>query len=372
MRDPAAARGKKEEIKDQIGKPGRRRRKALARLAEGLELGEKGNDRDNETFQNSEPDLSDGFAADDAIGVSGGEGTTWGSDDEQQFVFETVEGGIQLLKLLQETPERYPTGAGTLLDSPHPPIGCYRCPVKNSFARGIRPEYGILDARTSKPSIQGFGPGVTLMPTPRPFWRPTKPIDPNTRTKEEEIDHDEYDAIIASLMSLSTPDHHAPPSPAELEDPSLVPPILFTNPHEVILVKHYIRNVFRLTFSGMLEANVHKSLRDVIVPLFTTSPGFLKGCLSSSAMHLAATEGESQDRTKAYFAHAWEYRIGCIRDLKIRLEDEGASERTLASMLALVSFEVKPPSSEVSFIALSFFIVLWCMYILSYNPTTCF
>lgn len=354
MRDPAAAKGKKEEIKLQIGKRGRRRRKALARLAEELESEEMGDESENTSFQDDNLDLGHGFAVEGAQGTNEGEGTAWENGNGQQFSFETVDGGIQLLKLLQETPKRYATGPGTLLDSSHPPIGCYRCPVKNSFARSIQPEYDILDARTGKPLLQDFGSGVILMPTSRPFWRPTDPTDPNNRTKDEEIYFDEYDAIIASLMSLTTPSHYAPPSPAELEDPSLVPPIHFANPHEVTLVKHYIRNVFRLTFSGMLEARIHRSLRDVIIPLFTASPGFLKGCLSSSAIHLAAIEGKSQARVKALFADAWEFRVGCIRDLKTRLGDEGASERTLASILALTSFEVKSPSSKASFIVPSF------------------
>lgn len=370
MRDPAAAKGKKEEIRLQIGRRGRRK-KALARLAEEFESREK---EEGEPFQDDNSDLGDGFAVEPAQETSGEGGMTWENDDGQQFAFETVDGGIQLLKLLRGNPERSATGPGTLLDSPHPPIGCYRCPVKNSFARSIRPEYGLLDTRTGKPSLQGFGSGVILMPTPQPFWRAANPVDPNNRTKEEEIDHDEYDAIIASLMSLSATNHYASPNPAELEDYSLVPPIRFANSHEVALVKHYIRTVFRLTFSGMLEARVHRSLRDVIIPLFTTSPGFLKGCLSSSAIHLAATEGKSQVHVKALFADAWEHRIGCIRDLKTRLEDEGVSERTLASILALTTFEVKSPSSKASFIVLLFslsFIVfysLWCMYILSHNP----
>lgn len=351
MRDPAAAKGKKEEIKLQIGKRGRRRRKALARLAEELESGEMD---ENTSFQDGNLDLGHDSAVEGAQETNEGEGMAWENGEGQQFSFETVDGGIRLLKLLQETPKRYATGPGTLLDSPYPPIGCYRCPVKNSFARSIQPEYDILNTRTGKPLLEGFGSGVILMPTSQPFWRPTDPTDPNNRTKEEEIYRDEYDAIIASLMSLSTPSYHAPPSPAELEDPSLVPPIRFANPHEVTLVKHYIRNVFRLTFSGMLEARIHTSLRDVIIPLFAASPGFLKGCLSSSAIHLAAIEGRSQARVKALFADAWELRVGCIQDLKTRLENEGASERTLASILALTSFEVKSPSSKANPIVPSF------------------
>lgn len=354
MRDPAAAKGKKDEIKLQIGKRGRRRRKALARLAEGLGSGEKDSEGKNKSFQNDNSDSGDDFEVEAAQGEENEEE----GGDEQQFVFEMVDGGIELLKLLQERPGGYATGAGTLLDSPHPPIGCYRCPVKNSFAKSIQPEYGILDTRTGEPLLQGFGSGVILMPTPRPLWSPTNPVDPNNRTKEEEIDHDEYDAIIASVMSLSKPNHHAPPSPAELGDISLVPPIRFANSHEVILVKHYIRNVFRLTFSGMLETKVHKYLRDVIIPLFTTSPGFLKGCLSTSAIHLAEIEEKSQTRVKALLADAWEHRLSCIKDLKTRLKDEGASERTLASILALTAFEVKSPSLEVSFIVPSFSIAL--------------
>lgn len=352
MRDPAAAKGKKDEIKLQIGKRGRRRRKALARLAEELESGGKSNE-EKKSFRNDNSDSGDDFAAETDQEANKEEETAEESGDGQQFVFEMVNGGIQLLKLLQEGPWGYATGAGTLLDSPHPPIGCYRCPIKNSFARSIQPEYGILDSRTRKPILQSLGSGVILIPTTQPFWKPTNPTDLNNRTKEEEIDCDEYDAIIASLMSLSKPNHHEPPSPAELEDISLVPPIRFASSHEVILVKHYIRNVFRLTFSGMLESRVHRSLRDVIIPLFTTSPGFLKGCLSCSAIHLAEIEGKSKIRVEALLSDAWEHRISCIRDLKTRLNDEGASERTLASILALISFEVKSPSSEVSFIALS-------------------
>lgn len=276
MRDPAAAKGKKEEIKLQIGKRGRRRRKALARLAEELESGEMGDESENASSQDGNLDLGHDSAVEGTQETNEGEGMAWENGDGQQFSFETVDGGIRLLKLLQETPNRYATGPGTLLDSPHPPIGCYRCPVKNSFARSIRPEYDILDARAL---LQDFGSGVTLMPTSRPFWRPTDPTDPNNRTKEEEIYRDEYDAIIASLMSLSTPSYHAPPSPAELEDPSLVPPIRFANPHEVTLVKHYIKNVFRLTFSGMLEARIHTALRDVIIPPFYNQPRILEGML---------------------------------------------------------------------------------------------
>lgn len=353
MRDPAAAKGKKDEIKLQIGKRGRRRRKALARLAEELGSGEKSSEAENKSFQNDNSDSGDDFEVEAQGEENEEEGTTEEGGDEQQFVFEMVDGGIELLKLLQEKPGGYATGAGTLLDSPHPPIGCYRCPIKNSFARSTRPEYGILDTRTGKPLLQSFGSGVILMPTPRPLWSPTNPIDPNNRTKEEEIDRDEYDAIIASVMSLSKPNRHAP-SPAELGDISLVPPIRFANPREVILVKHYIRNVFRLTFSGMLEAKVHKYLRNVIIPLFITSPGFLKGCLSTSAIHLAEIDGKSQPRVKALLADAWEHRLSCIQDLKTRLNDEGASERTLASILALTAFEVKSPSLEVSFIVPSF------------------
>lgn len=340
MRDPAAAKRKKEEIKLQIGKRGRRRRKALVRITEGS--GAERNSKGDEVVQGDRDSGGGGFAAEPAMGVKEVEGTTSGNGDEQQFVFETFEGRVQLLKPFPENPAVHSTGAIAMLDSPRPPIECYRCPIRNSFARSVVPMsgYGILDAHTGKPLLENVKSGVILVPTPPPLWKPNTTTDPNTRTKEEEINGDEYDVIIASLMSSSTPKHHASPSPAELSDPSLVPPIRFTNDSEVILVKHYIRNIFRSTYSAMSETRIHELLRDVVIPGMTTNPGLLRGFLSSSAVHLAMTEGKSEECVKALLTDAWEHRGACIEDLKKRLKDGGASEQILASVLALTTFEV--------------------------------
>ncbi|KAH0610227.1 uncharacterized protein H6S33_011754 [Morchella sextelata] len=184
MKDPEAAKVKKDEIKLQIGKRCRRKRK--------------------------------------------NRGSTQLDNREDMFGFETIDGGILILKPFNETGKSNPQ-AVEMLDSPHPPLGCFRCPVRNSFARSEHPpsDYGLLDGRTGKPLLENIRSGVLLVTTP-PLWKPLKSIC--TRTKEEETFNNEYDIIIASFMSSNS----QALGPLETSDYPT---------SEMKLIKNYIRNV---------------------------------------------------------------------------------------------------------------------------------
>lgn len=340
MRDPAEMKRKKDDIKLQIGKRGRRRKKTQVQQAEL----DESNSMEDETDQQDGGDntLGDDISTGTPERLDDNDEVPAGIGDGQPYVFEITDIGIQLLMPFKETTKGCNARAVAILDSPHPSIGCYRCPVKNSFARSAHPMsgYGIFDARTGKPLQEDIRSGVILVATP-PLWKPTKTTCSNTRTKEEEIYHDEYDAIIALFTSCSK--RQSTFGPSGLSDPSLIPPISLTNIYELNLVEHYFRNVFRSTYSAMSESRIHDSLREVVVPLLCNNPGLLKGCVSSSAMHLAMAAGQSKPSVKALLVEAWQLRAECVKDLKRRLTDEGASEQTLASILTLTSFEVKSP-----------------------------
>jgi hypothetical protein len=285
MKDPEAAKVKKDEIKLQIGKRCRRKRK--------------------------------------------NRGSTQLDNREDMFGFETIDGGILILKPFNETGKSNPQ-AVEMLDSPHPPLGCFRCPVRNSFARSEHPpsDYGLLDGRTGKPLLENIRSGVLLVTTP-PLWKPLKSIC--TRTKEEETFNNEYDIIIASFMSSNS----QALGPLETSDYPT---------SEMKLIKNYIRNVFRSIFCGMSESRIHETLRNVIVPLLCICPGFVKGCMSNSAMHLTISCGQSGPHIKDLALDAYKYSTECIRELNERLADEGPSEQSLALMLSLTSPEVKLPT----------------------------
>ncbi|RPB01714.1 hypothetical protein L873DRAFT_1788072 [Choiromyces venosus 120613-1] len=343
MRDEEAARKKKEEIKFQIGKRGRRRKKAQAR-EEMVRINGSGG-ADGGASKEDEKTQPPGCSV----------------ADHPRYDFVTYSDyGIPLLNGFEWEGRKYDFG---LLGGQELPDGCHRCPVRCSSppagqSKGVgyssrSPVQGSgncggfenMDTRAKEILLENINSNILVVGHgPPPLLPPSSPSPLAARSfgkrvfEGDEITESDHKGPERSRsLSISTITINAF-SASRFSDPYLATPMELCDDQEVSLVKHFVRYSFPHHYQGMAEPIRHECLREIVVPLMCSSPSFLRGCMSNSAIHLSYMESDPKEK-EVYLDQGSERMIECIGGLRKALSKGSNLEGTLASVLSLVAFE---------------------------------
>ncbi|KAF3909570.1 hypothetical protein AA313_de0205508 [Arthrobotrys entomopaga] len=111
---------------------------------------------------------------------------------------------------------------------------------------------------------------------------------------------------------------------------------------DVSLANLYLRTIFGVTYRALSDEQVFQYNDALIVPMFINNSSFLHGCLSSTALHLTATNVSETNR-KALVTEVYRHRQKSLNSLKNQIaKSSDAAERIkiAATVCALISFEV--------------------------------
>ncbi|KAK6538674.1 hypothetical protein TWF694_010248 [Orbilia ellipsospora] len=108
------------------------------------------------------------------------------------------------------------------------------------------------------------------------------------------------------------------------------------------LANLYLRTIFGVTYRALSDEQVFRYNDALIVPMFLNNSSFLHGCLSSTALHLTATNISETNR-KALVTEVYRHRQKSLNSLKNQIaksSDDKERIKIAATVCALISFEV--------------------------------
>ncbi|RVD86257.1 uncharacterized protein DFL_004544 [Arthrobotrys flagrans] len=108
------------------------------------------------------------------------------------------------------------------------------------------------------------------------------------------------------------------------------------------LANLYLRTIFGVTYRALSDEQVIRYNSALIVPMFNDNESFLHGCLSSTALHLTATN-ISEHQRKALVTEVFRHRQKSLKSLKRQVansKNDGERIKIAATVCALISFEV--------------------------------
>ncbi|EPS42172.1 hypothetical protein H072_3849 [Dactylellina haptotyla CBS 200.50] len=111
---------------------------------------------------------------------------------------------------------------------------------------------------------------------------------------------------------------------------------------EMNLANLYLRSIFGVTYRALSDEQVVQYNDALILPMFQDNKSFLHGCLSSTALHLTATN-ISETHRKALVTEVYRHRQRSLKSLKKQVANssrDGERIKILATVCALISFEV--------------------------------
>ncbi|TGJ65804.1 hypothetical protein EYR41_009750 [Orbilia oligospora] len=114
------------------------------------------------------------------------------------------------------------------------------------------------------------------------------------------------------------------------------------NPLDINLANLYLKTIFGVTYRALSDEQVIRYNSALIVPMFNDNKSFLHGCLSSTALHLTATN-ISEHQRKALVTEVFRHRQKSLKSLKHQVahsKNEGERIKIAATVCALISFEV--------------------------------
>ncbi|KAK6333109.1 hypothetical protein TWF718_010932 [Orbilia javanica] len=114
------------------------------------------------------------------------------------------------------------------------------------------------------------------------------------------------------------------------------------NQLDINLANLYLRTIFGVTYRALSDEQVDRYNSALIVPMFNDNKSFLHGCLSSTALHLTATN-VSEHQRKGLVTEVFRHRQKSLKSLKHQVansRDPSERIKIAATVCALISFEV--------------------------------
>ncbi|EWC44692.1 hypothetical protein DRE_06588 [Drechslerella stenobrocha 248] len=111
---------------------------------------------------------------------------------------------------------------------------------------------------------------------------------------------------------------------------------------DINLANLYLRSIFGVTYRALSDEQVVRYNDALIVPMFKGNKSFLHGCLSSTALHLTATN-VSETQKKSLVTEVYRHRQKSLEALKAQVADGAGTEEHIkiaATVCALISFDV--------------------------------
>ncbi|KAI5803854.1 fungal-specific transcription factor domain-containing protein [Geopyxis carbonaria] len=128
------------------------------------------------------------------------------------------------------------------------------------------------------------------------------------------------------------------PSQIAPSDTQLYTSVLCLKNHqELRLIQHYIYDVCRYTYKGMPKDNLDKLMRQALIPRCRASDAFRQGCLSSGVLHLMVASGQDSLNLDAI-----KYRDQSVTGLQNMLKDPSFhySEDMLGIILIIATYDI--------------------------------
>ncbi|KAK6349244.1 hypothetical protein TWF730_009995 [Orbilia blumenaviensis] len=204
---------------------------------------------------------------------------------------------------------------------------------------------------SSRPQSHTLSPPTTCTLPSRESTR--APSVEDTIKEDPEEDMAEYDAE-GEPADIELPDSTDSSNHTEIaryggtRRPS-IPPYHFSdlqiqtdNQLDINLANLYLRTIFGVTYRALSDEQVIRYNDALIVPMFNDNKSFLHGCLSSTALHLTATN-ISEHQRKALVTEVFRHRQKSLKSLKYQVahsKDNAERIKIAATVCALISFEV--------------------------------
>ncbi|KAJ6256777.1 hypothetical protein Dda_8644 [Drechslerella dactyloides] len=111
---------------------------------------------------------------------------------------------------------------------------------------------------------------------------------------------------------------------------------------DINLASLYLRSIFGVTYRALSDEQVFRYNDALILPMFKDNKSFLHGCLSSTALHLTATN-ISETQRKGLVTEVYRHRQKSLKSLKAQVANSANDEERIkiaATVCALISFDV--------------------------------
>ncbi|KAK6347250.1 hypothetical protein TWF696_007322 [Orbilia brochopaga] len=204
-----------------------------------------------------------------------------------------------------------------------------------------RMHWAVNSAGSQLPS-HTLSPPTTCTLTSRESTRATS-VEETIKEEEEEYDDQEMDVPDSAESSTDT----------ELVPYAARKPVISTfrfndlqiqtdKKLDINLASLYLRTIFGVTYRALSDEQVFRYNDALILPMFKDNKSFLHGCLSSTALHLTATN-VSETQRKGLVTEVYRHRQKSLKSLKAQVANSANNEERIkiaATVCALISFDV--------------------------------
>ncbi|KAF3909263.1 hypothetical protein ABW20_dc0106034 [Dactylellina cionopaga] len=206
--------------------------------------------------------------------------------------------------------------------------------------RGMQWAVNLPSARTQRQSHTLSPPTTCTFPSRESTVEETIKEEEEDEIQDEDMDiPDLEDADSSSPTEIVRYRSHRPSIPS-FSFPDLQIPT--ENKLDINLANLYLRTIFGVTYRALSDEQVVQYNDALIVPMFNDNKSFLHGCLSSTALHLTATN-ISETQRKGLVTEVFRHRQKSLKSLKQQVARSGDSDERIkiaATVCALISFEV--------------------------------
>ncbi|KAK6512462.1 hypothetical protein TWF481_001348 [Arthrobotrys musiformis] len=220
-------------------------------------------------------------------------------------------------------------------------------PMDISSPFNMRGMHWAVSLASSRPQSHTLSPPTTCTMPSRESTRAPSVEGTIKEDHEEEVEeeYDSYDRLPDSADSSCDTEiarYGGTPRQAIPFNNLPILQIQTENPLDINLANLYLRSIFGVTYRALSDEQVDRYNSALIVPMFNDNKSFLHGCLSSTALHLTATN-ISEHQRKALVTEVYRHRQKSLKSLKHQVahsKDENERIKIAATVCALISFEV--------------------------------
>ncbi|KAK6527153.1 hypothetical protein TWF281_010346 [Arthrobotrys megalospora] len=241
----------------------------------------------------------------------------------------------------------------------------------------MRGMHWAVNLPSSRPQSHTLSPPTTCTLPSRESTRAPSVESTIKEDQEEEMMDEEVEEDIELPGSAESSSHTEIARYGGTRRPP-IPPYHFSdlqiqtdNKLDINLANLYLRTIFGVTYRALSDEQVIRYNDALIVPMFNDNKSFLHGCLSSTALHLTATN-ISEHQRKALVTEVFRHRQKSLKSLKHQVANSkvaGERIKIAATVCALISFEVfsRRTDWQVHVKAATDCVILlnWC----NHNPT---